>query len=110
VVDILTNHLPEMVGYYPGIEHARDAQRYPAEVSVAKTAAFLRAQGLQVTTSVELGNPKSKIIGDAAEWHADLIALGSHGQTGLERFLMGSVSDTVARHAHCSVQIVRIRP
>jgi nucleotide-binding universal stress UspA family protein len=59
VVNILTNHLPEMVGYYPGIEPARDAQRYPAEVSVAKTAAFLRAQGLQVTTSVELGNPKS---------------------------------------------------
>jgi hypothetical protein len=48
VVDILTNHLPEMVGYYPGIEHAWDAQRNPAEVSVAKTAAFLRAQGLQV--------------------------------------------------------------
>lgn len=99
-----------MVAYYPGIEHARDAQRNSAEASVAKTAALLRAQGLQVTTSVELGNPKSKIIEDAAEWHADLIVLGSHGQTGLERFLIGSVSDTVARHAHCSVQIVRIRP
>jgi len=42
--------------------------------------------------------------------HADLIVLGSHGRTGMTRLFMGSVSEAVARHAGCSVQIVRIRP
>jgi len=110
VIDILSAQLPEMTAYYPGIEHARDAQRKPAEALVAKTAELLRSKGLQVTTAVELGDPKSKIIDAAAEWHADLIVLGSHGRTGLDRFLLGSVSDAVMRHAQCSVEIVRIHP
>ena len=61
-----------------------------------------------MTTAVELGSPKSKIIDTAAEWHADLIVLGSHGRTGLDRFLLGSLPDSVLRHAHCSVELVRL--
>jgi nucleotide-binding universal stress UspA family protein len=108
VIDVLPQLIPEMGGYYPGIEHERDAQRKPAEALVAKTAELLRSKGLAVSTAVELGNPKSKIIDAASKWHADLIVLGSHGRTGLERFLMGSVAEAVARHAGCSVEIVRI--
>ncbi|MGB9512812.1 MAG: universal stress protein [Candidatus Acidiferrum sp.] len=108
VIDVLSTELPEMEAYYPGIEHARDAQREIAEALVAKTAQLLRAKGLQVTTAVELGAPKVEIISAAAEWHADLIVLGSHGRTGIDRFLLGSLSDVVLRHAHCSVEIARI--
>jgi len=39
------------------------------------------------------------IIDSAEQWHADLIVLGSHGRKGLDRFLMGSVSDAVTRHS-----------
>lgn len=109
VVDVLPNELPEQRAYYPGIEHARDALREPAEVLLEETAELLRSRGLRVTTSIEWGNAKSKIIDTASEWHADLIVLGSHGRTGLERFVMGSVSEAVARHAPCSVEIVRMR-
>jgi nucleotide-binding universal stress UspA family protein len=108
VIDVLSNQLPEMMTYYPGIEHARDAQRKPAEAIVTRAAELLCSEGLRVTTAVELGNPKSKIIDAAAEWRADLIVLGSHGRTGLDRFMMGSVPDAVLRHAHCSVELVRI--
>ena len=108
VIDVLSLQLPEAMAYYPGIEHGRDAQRKPAEALVAKTAQLLRAKGLQVTTAVELGSPKSKIIDTAAERHADLIVLGSHGRTGLDRFLMGSLPDSILRHAHCSVELVRL--
>jgi nucleotide-binding universal stress UspA family protein len=107
VIDMLTNQLPEMRAYYPGIEHERDAQRKPAEALVAKTAKLLRSKGLSVTTAVELGDIKSKIIDAAEAWQADLIVLGDHRRTGLERLLMGSLSETVARNAHCSVEIVR---
>ena len=68
----------------------------------------LAEAGYKVLTAVEEGDPKSKIVEDAARWNADLIMIGSHGRRGLDRFLMGSVSEAVARHAHCSVQIVRI--
>jgi len=108
VVDILTNRTPEMNAYYPGVDHARDAQRKIAETLVAETAKLLCSGNLRVDTVVEWGNPKSKIIDAAAQWHADVIVLGSHGRTGLERFLMGSVADDVMRHAHCSVELVRI--
>lgn len=108
VIDVLSTQLPEMMASYPGVEHDRDAQRKPAEALVAKTAELLRAKGLRVTTAVELGSPKSKIIDTAAEWHADLIVLGSHGRTGLDRFLLGSLPNSVLRHAHCSVELVRL--
>ena len=68
----------------------------------------LTKAGYKVETAVEEGDPKSKIVEDAARWHSDLIILGSHGRKGMDRFLMGSVSDAVARHAPCSVQVVRI--
>ncbi|HXY15980.1 MAG TPA: universal stress protein, partial [Terriglobales bacterium] len=111
VVDILTIRIPDGLAYYPGIEHSRDSQRRIAETLVADAAKSLRSSGLlQVTTDIEWGNPKSKIIDNAAEWRADLIVLGSHGRTGLDRFLMGSVADAVMRHAHCSVELVRILP
>lgn len=108
VVDVLPPIFIEMRQYYPGVEQARDAQFEPAAALVAKTADWLRSQGLRVTTAVEVGIPKSGIIDAATQWHANLILLGSHGRTALDRFLVGSVSDAVLRHAPCSVELVRI--
>jgi len=108
VIDIPSPQFPEMMAYYPGIEHARDAQRGPAEALVSKAAELIHSKGFRVTTAVEFGDPKSKILDAAEEWHADLIVLGSRVRTSLDRFLMGNVLDAIARHATCSVEIVRI--
>ena len=99
----------EMGGYDPALETALESQKQDAEALVLKATELLRARGLKVAATVEVGDPKSKILDVAEEWRADLIVVGSHGRQGFERFLMGSVSDAVARHAKCSVQIVRIR-
>lgn len=56
---------------------------------------------------VESGRIKETIIQTASNWSADLIVMGSHGRTGLERFLLGSVSQAVVSHAPCSVEIVK---
>jgi len=82
-------------------------EREQAQGLVAEAAHKLRDAGFQVETEIEVGDAKAVIVDAAAKWPADLIVLGSHGRKGLERFLMGSVSEAVARHAHCSVQIVR---
>ena len=100
----------ELGGYEPALENALEFQKQHAEKVVIKAAELLRARGLRVATAIEVGDAKSKILDVAEEWHADLIVLGSHGRKGLNRFLMGSVSDAVAQHACCSVEIVRICP
>ena len=98
----------EIRGHEATLGAAREAELTQAETLFANTAEAVRAKGLQVTTFVEKGDPKSKIIDAASKWHADLIVVGAHGRKGLDRFLMGSVSEAVARHASCSVEIVRI--
>ena len=75
---------------------------------VERKALRLRTAGFKTESRVELGDIRGKIIDAAAESHADLIVLGSHGRQGVQRFLLGSVAENVARHAPCSVQIVRI--
>lgn len=57
--------------------------------------------------SVLLAGPKAVILDEARRLEADLIVVGSHGRRGITRFLLGSVSEAVAVHAHCSVEIVR---
>jgi len=57
------------------------------------------------STSVLLDTPKAIILDEAARWGADLIVFGSHGHRGLDR-LLGSVSEAVAMHAGCSVEVI----
>lgn len=55
---------------------------------------------------VRIGDPGSRIVELAKEIGADLIALASHGRTGMQRFILGSVSEHVARFAPCPVLVV----
>lgn len=64
-------------------------------------------KALKLTTSILKGSPKQLILDEAEAWGADLIVLGSHGYGAWERFLLGSISNAVATHAKCSVEIVR---
>jgi len=53
------------------------------------------------------GPPRVVILDEAESWGADLIVAGSHGYSAWERFLLGSVSQSVVSHAKCSVEVVR---
>jgi nucleotide-binding universal stress UspA family protein len=53
------------------------------------------------------GEPR-RVILDAAAWGAELIVVDSHGKTGIDRVLLGNVAEHIARHASCSVEIVRM--
>jgi nucleotide-binding universal stress UspA family protein len=93
----------------PDFAAARLEYRGRTKKMLAQAAGKLRSAGFKVTSSIEEGDARDVILTHAESWGADLIMVGSHGRTGLVQLLMGSVSDAVARHAGCSVEIVRIR-
>ncbi len=66
-------------------------------------------EDLNIETEVIEGSPKEVIVEEAEKWGADLIVVGCHGYGNVKKFMLGSVSQAVAAHAPCSVEIVRCR-
>lgn len=64
-------------------------------------------RGLRLSTETRQGVPLPEIVKYAKEISADLIVMGTHGRTGLEHFLIGSVAEKVVRKAPCPVLTVR---
>jgi universal stress protein A len=95
---------PEMAqGYAPELEEDKQSAR----ALVERIAAELRKSGFMAQAGVQIGEVTETILDRAVEWRADLIAVGSHGQRSIHDFLLGSVAESVARRAGCSVAIVR---
>lgn len=67
----------------------------------------LAQKGLEVSTVALEGDPKRTLVEEAERWEADCLFVGARGMSTVERFLLGSVSASVAVRAHCSVEIVR---
>jgi len=57
---------------------------------------------------LESGSPPDQIVQAATAWPADLIVIGSHGRSGMQRVFLGSVAEAVLRHAQCPVLVVRV--
>jgi nucleotide-binding universal stress UspA family protein len=74
---------------------------------IDRTEQVLASAGLKATLAVLTGNPKEVILDEAKKWNADLIVVGSHGKRGFKRLLLGSVSESIAMNAHCSVVVAR---
>ncbi len=98
---------PHFTPYTEKVEQEREKQ---ADALVENVCAKLGKAGFRSSKIVLRGDARAAILDRASEWKPDLIVVGSHGLKGLNRLLMGSVSDAVVRHAACSVQIVRVRP
>jgi nucleotide-binding universal stress UspA family protein len=68
-----------------------------------------RSAGVHVNFLIWDGDPGESIVEAARSEQVDLVVVGSHGRGSVGRFLIGSVSDYVVRHAHCPVLVVRAR-
>lgn len=103
-VDIYGGYLPDSV------EFERNAREHAGAI-LDDTANRLKNHfnegDLNISTEVLFGSPESRIVEAAEEFKPDLIVLGSHGYKAWERMLLGSVSDSVLHHVHCSVLIAR---
>jgi nucleotide-binding universal stress UspA family protein len=68
---------------------------------------LLRQEGVAADSLVREGNPAQTIVAAAADNDCDLIVVGNQGRSGLDRLLMGSVSQQVVIQAKCPVMVVK---
>lgn len=85
------------------VDQVREARERVAQSLVARG----RELGVTVDFLVWEGDPGQSIVDAAVAEQADMIVVGSHGRGAVGRFLIGSVSDHVVRHAPCPVLVVR---
>ena len=102
------------LGEYPyfqraQVEELNESALDAARAAVAQAKEMLRRAGPQVSTDVPIDReaPAKTILHEAKEWNADLIVVGSHGRRGFDRWALGSVSESLAMNAPCSVEVVR---
>lgn len=110
VISVTDPDIPAIDPWYSAgevLERIREENTTHAETVAAETAQLVSGSGLAVSKHVASGIPKWRIVDEARDWEANLIVVGSHGRRGITRLLMGSVSEAVAMHAHCSVEVVR---
>jgi nucleotide-binding universal stress UspA family protein len=93
--------------YLESLEKAADEQGRAIILKAADRINKEQGDNLRVTAELIRGQPRHEIMDDAEAWEADLIVVGSHGYRGLTKLWLGSVSQAVASHAKCSVEIVR---
>lgn len=92
------------------VEEINEADREWLNRILRNSSESLRGSELKVSTEIREGDPKHVLVEAAEEWGADCIFVGSIGfGNPLERFVLGSVSASVAARAHCSVEVVRPR-
>jgi nucleotide-binding universal stress UspA family protein len=84
-------------------QHTAEARGY-----LAALAERLGARGIRVRTEVRQGEPVDEIVDCAREVGADLIAMTTHGRSGLGRLLFGSVAEAVLRQAEIPVFLMRM--
>jgi nucleotide-binding universal stress UspA family protein len=91
------------------VEASRAEAMAHAQQAIMKAEAVITEAGLKTTETLLLptASVKDLILQEAVRWDAGLIVLGSHGRRGLKRFLIGSVSEAVAVHSTCTVEVVR---
>lgn len=89
------------------VEKVYAAQRQWAEQALASRAAAAIEAGVTARWVLTVGTPVDEIVRFAGAERADFVVIGTHGRTGVDRFLLGSVAERVIRLAPCPVVAVR---
>ncbi len=100
--------VPNALPYAGEVMDVVDPQRW-LDLATKHLADYMksRPQFAGVCSQVLEGNASSRITDFAAQTHADLIVMPSHGYHGVKRFFLGSVTEMVLRHTPCEVLVLR---
>lgn len=95
---------------YVDFEALRSVQREAGERVLARAVESAQQGGVEAESSLLntlLQNVEDTIDAEAVRWEADLIVMGTHGRSGLNRLMFGSIAEGVVRHAPVPVLLVR---
>ena len=100
---------PDFVGFKTGPQPKRDrwAQEFRKEhQQIQDLAEELRQKGLDTVALLTQGSTVETILTEAKKLAADLIIVGSHGRSGIEKLFMGSVSEGILQNTPCPVLVI----
>jgi nucleotide-binding universal stress UspA family protein len=104
--ELRSNLLFPHISRIAALQFPLESKRFAEAASVRVTEITGLKDG-EFELIIDDGTTQPVILTRAEEWQADLIVMGSHGQTSAADALIGSVTDSVIRHAHCPVLITR---
>jgi nucleotide-binding universal stress UspA family protein len=110
VIDPSEHFIGPLYGVAEVIGPADEIKKEMAQEALSAAGSILNSAGLKSAGVALVGDAKARIIDEAKEWGADLVVVGAQGRGGIDRILQGSVSEAVAIHTHCSVEVIRDRP
>jgi nucleotide-binding universal stress UspA family protein len=96
--------LTVMYVYHPGSAEGGDRRHWRSQLEQIRPV----HQGIPVSHVLLEGEPAGEIVRYSRDAGIDLIVMGTHGRTGVERLLLGSVAEQVLRDAPCSVLVVKL--
>ncbi|MDA0733401.1 MAG: universal stress protein [Chloroflexi bacterium] len=102
---VVENRADSAHGLYP--HRVAESEKSHLEDYLNEQSRTLRAEGLKVSTAVHEGNPASEIISEAETHENGLIAMATHGRSGITRWLMGSVANKVLQGSSAPLLLVR---
>lgn len=106
VIEIPDGRWTQALGPELQLPVTEKAQEYAANIFETATE-IATEHGRSLETNVVTGEPDHRIVAQAEEEAIDLIAIGSHGQEGISRILLGSVAENVVRRSPVPVLVVR---
>jgi nucleotide-binding universal stress UspA family protein len=99
---VITHTFPGVDPTNAEVKVVREAEAYLSQLEEK-----LKNRGLKVDSHVRYGNDAEEILDHAAQGDIDMIAMTTHGWSGVKRFLLGSVAEKVLRHSPKPVFLVR---
>jgi len=99
--------VPEVVGMVDEVDELRRGAEAHFRQLGESAVEFARSRGISLRSVVVRGHAADAIVKFAESERTDLVVIGQHGHSRITRFFLGSTSDRVSEHSHCTVMIVR---
>jgi nucleotide-binding universal stress UspA family protein len=101
---VVPGHVPDQVVLPGAPESVHDRVAHEAERALEGLGAAWAERGVSVTTRVRFGQPAEVVLAEATTQRPRFLVLGTHGRTGLQRWVFGSVEENIVRR--CPVPVV----
>lgn len=99
--------VPEVVGMVDEVDELRQSAETRLRQVGEAAVAYARSRGLTLRSVVVRGHAADAIVRYAEAEGFNLLVVGQHGHSRIARFFLGSTSDRVSEHSHCTVMIVK---